>query len=111
MEALMDQISPFISLKMTNAGNFVPSAAAHNVTVKQFFVVVFSRAPVLALHMVLSPRTLFASWFRIKAGDILKMNYIHKYSSYRALAGTLFDLFVISQRWYSWNTQYLTIDL
>ncbi len=50
MEALMDQISPFISLKMTNAGNFVPSAAAHNATVKQLFFVVFSRAPVMALH-------------------------------------------------------------
>ena len=38
MEALIvGEISPCFSLKTTNAGNFVLSAAAHNATVKPIF--------------------------------------------------------------------------
>ena len=55
MEALTLGINLTISfLEDNNAGNFVPSAAAHNATVKPFFCVRHN-----AICMVLSPQTLW----------------------------------------------------
>ena len=42
--------SPFLSLKITIAGNYVPSAKAHNATVKPFF-----SATVVAILMLCRP--------------------------------------------------------